>query len=354
MQADRLPQSGASRNWRGVAALLVALVLGACGGGGDGYFGSSGSAGVSGTAASGRPIEGATVTLKDATGRSATRTTRSDGSYSFDDVSGFTWPVVARVEGGTLACGTRANCTPEPNTQRYVGVSVGARAAQNTVNLTPMSHAVVTAAAGFDANGLFDLPLGLLLIDPIDLIEATVTVLDWLVRLDPEALLPRNIDFVNGAFVPTPADPQDSVLELVQLVFSTLVFGQPQFGLLVLTDPHGSAAPVVPLYCDVAGSYQGGYTGSSAGTWNATIDAYTGVIVGTAGPAGSAAVPGLGAVVRLGLGARRTSAAVGFAGLAQFAGGIDAGHVLSGTWASPAEVGGSFSGQRNAVAAACR
>ena len=336
------------------AALLLVVLLGACGGRGDGFFGSSGSASVSGTAASGRPIDGATVTLKDATGRSATRTTRSDGSYSFDDVSGFTWPVVARVEGGTLACGTRANCTPEPNTQRYVGVSVGARSAQNTLNLTPMSHAVVTAAAGFDANGLFDLPLGLLLINPIDLIEATVTVLDWLTRLDPEALLPRNIDFVGGVFVATPTDPQDLVLELVQLVFTTLLFGQPQFGLLVLTDPHGSATPAVPLYCDVAGNYQGSYTGSSAGTWSAIVDAYTGVIAGTAGPAGSAAVPGLGAVVRLGLGARRTSAAVGFAGLAQFAGGIDAGNRLSGSWSSPAEVGGSFSGQRSSVPAGCR
>lgn len=118
---------------RAVTTLIVATVLSACGGGGEYSLGGQGSASLSGTAATGRPIAGATVTLKDVTGRSATQTTRSDGSYSFDDVSGFTWPVVARVEGGSLACGAQANCTAAPNTQRYVGVSLGSRASQNTL-----------------------------------------------------------------------------------------------------------------------------------------------------------------------------------------------------------------------------
>ena len=161
---------------RAIFAVVCTVLLGACGGGdGQFSFGAQGSASLSGTAATGRPIAGATVTLKDVAGHSATQTTRSDGSYSFGDVSGFVWPVVARVEGGVLACGSQAGCTPAPNTQRYVGVSLGTRAAQNTLNLTPMSHAVVSAAARFDANGLFDLPLGLLLINPLDLIDATVT-----------------------------------------------------------------------------------------------------------------------------------------------------------------------------------
>ena len=341
---------------RAIVAFVCAVLLSACGGGdGQFSFGAQGSASLSGTAATGRPIAGATVTLKDVAGHSATQTTRSDGSYSFGDVSGFVWPVVARVEGGLLACGSQAGCTPAPNTQRYVGVSLGTRAAQNTLNLTPMSHAVVSAAARFDANDLFDLPLGLLLINPIDLIDATVTVLDWLLRLDPEALLPRNLDFVNGGFIATPADAQDAVLELLQLVFTTLLFDQSQFGLLVLTSPHAGTTPLVPLYCDVAGSYQGSYAGTSQGTWAATVDAYTGVISGTASnPAGGLGVAGLGTVVRLGLGAQRASAAVGFAGLAQFAGGVDAGNKLSGSWSSSAEVGGTFAGQRTALAAGCR
>ena len=340
---------------RAVAALVVATVLNACGGGGEFSLGGQGSASLSGTAATGRPIAGATVTLKDVAGRSATQTTRSDGSYSFDDVSGLVWPVVARVEGGTLACGTAPNCTPTANTQGYVGVSLGSRATQNTLNLTPMSHAVVSSAARFDANGLFEVPLGLLLINPIDLIDATLTVLDWLIRLDPEALLPRNLDFVNGVFIATPADAQDAVLESLQLVFMTLLFDQSQFGLLVLTSPHAGTTPVVPLFCDVAGSYQGSYAGTSQGTWSATVDAYTGAISGTASnPAGGLGVAGVGAVVRVGLGTRRTSAAVGFAGLAQFAGGIDAARAFSGIWSSPAEVGGTFTGQRSSLASICR
>lgn len=340
---------------RVAAALVAATVLFGCGGGGQFSIGEQGAASLSGTAASGRPIAGATVTLKDVAGHSTTQTTRNDGSYSFGDVSGFVWPVVARVEGGTLVCGAQPGCTPVPNAQRYVGVSLGTRAPQNTLNLTPMSHAVVSSAAHFDANGLFDLPLGLLLINPLDLIDATVNVLDWLIRLDPEALLPRNLDFVNGSFIATPADPQDAVLELLQFVFTTLLFDQSQFVLLVLTSPHGSGSPAVPLHCDVAGSYQGSYAGTSQGTWSATVDAYTGLIAGTASnPAGGLDVAGLGTVVRVGLGTRRTSAALGFAGLAQFAGGIDAGRVFAGVWSSPAEVGGTFTGQRGSVASACR
>ncbi|MEQ1685495.1 MAG: carboxypeptidase-like regulatory domain-containing protein [Burkholderiaceae bacterium] len=340
---------------RAVAALVVASLLNACGGGGEFSLGEYGSASLSGTAATGRPIAGATVTLKDVAGRSATQTTRSDGSYSFDDVSGFTWPVVARVEGGSLACGTQAGCRPEANTQRYVGVSLGARATRNTLNLTPMSHAVVSSAARFDANGLFDLPLGLLLINPLDLIDASLNVLDWLTRLDPTALLPRNIDFVNGPFIATPADAQDAALDLLQFVFTTLLIDSPDFVLLVLTSPTGGATPAAPLYCDVAGHYQGSYSGISQGSWSATIDAYTGLVAGTASnPAGGAEVPGLGAVVRLGLGTQRVSAALGFAGVAQFAGGIDAGRVFTGVWSSATELGGSFTGQRNGTATACR
>lgn len=341
---------------RAVAALIVTAVLSACGGGGGDFsLGGQGSASLSGTAATGRPIAGATVTLKDVAGRSATQTTRSDGSYSFDDVSGFAWPVVARVEGGTLACGSRAGCTPVPNTRRYVGVSLGSRATQNTLNLTPMSHAVVSSAARFDANGLFELPLGLLLINPLDLINATVNVLDWLIRLDPEALLPRNINFVNGPFIATPTDAHDAALDVLQFVFTTLLLDSPEFVLLVLTSPTGGATPAAPLFCDVAGQYAGSYSGTSQGSWSASIDAYTGLVAGSASnPAGGAEVPGLGTVVRLGLGTQRVSAALGFAGLAQFAGGIDAGRGFAGVWSSETELGGTFTGQRGSVAAACR
>jgi hypothetical protein len=342
---------------RAASALILVATLSGCGGGSfvDPVVYIDDPVTVSGTAASGRPIAGATVTVKDAAGHTATQTTNNNGEYGFSVASNFVWPLVARVEGGTLECGARANCAPAPNTGRYVGVSLRKGGGDNRINLTPMSHAVVTSAAHVDANHLFDAPLALLLLNPLDLIDATVTVLDWLLRLDPEALLPRNLDFVNGSFIATPADPQDVVLELLQFVFTTLLLDQSQFGLLVLTSPHGSGVPAVPLYCDVAGSYQGSYAGTRQGTWSATIDAYTGLISGNASnPAGGPGVAGLGTVVRVGLGTRRTSAALGFAGLAQFAGGIDAGRVFAGTWSSPAEVGGTFTGQRGGVASICR
>lgn len=344
---------------RPASALIVLAAMCGCGGGGsfvDQVMYIDDPETVSGTAATGRPIAGATVTVKDAAGHTATQTTDNNGEYAFVAVSNFVWPLVARVEGGTLACGAQANCTPAPNTGRYVGVSLHKGAGGSSrINLTPMSHAVVTSAAHVDANHLFDAPLALLLLNPLDLIDATLNVLDWLLWLDPEALLPRDIDFVNGSFVAVPTDPQDAVFELLQLVFTTLLFGQPQFGLLVLTSPHAGTTPAAPLYCDVAGSYQGSYAGTSQGTWSATIDAYTGLIGGMASnPAGGPDVPGAGTLVRLGLGTQRVSAALGFAGLAQFAGGIDAGRTFAGAWSSPAEVGGTFTGQRSSAASACR
>ena len=85
-----------------------------------------------------------------------------------------------------------------------------------TLNLTPMSHAVVSASTHRDANSVFEAPDLLDPVNPLDLIEATFTVLDWLLRLDPTILLPRDIDFVGGAFVPAPGDSQDAVLDLMQ------------------------------------------------------------------------------------------------------------------------------------------
>ena len=58
--------------------------------------GSGGTASVRGTASMGSPIVGATVTLKDSTGKSTTATTASDGTYTLN-TSGMTPPYFVQV-----------------------------------------------------------------------------------------------------------------------------------------------------------------------------------------------------------------------------------------------------------------
>ncbi|MEP6875332.1 MAG: carboxypeptidase-like regulatory domain-containing protein [Burkholderiales bacterium] len=338
--------------WRHALTCFALFALSACGGGGSGEHGVvfiDDPVTVSGTAASARPLSGASVTLKDASGQSATTTTDANGRYAAALPKSFAWPVVARVSGGTLGCGTRSGCTPSANTQSYVGVAAGTPGLSKTLNLTPMSHAIVSAATRTDADALFATPSSLSLLNPLDLIDATFTVLDWLLRLDPLVLIPRDMNFLSGDFSTTPLDPQDLVLETFQQVLAALLLDQGAFDLLVTTSPTATTAPPAPLFCDVAGHYQGSIAGSRDGTWAADVDASTGVVT-NASLDGAA---GLGALTRTGLGEQRASVTLAFTTLTQFQGNVDAGAVMSGSWSDPLGASGSFVGQRISVAATC-
>lgn len=338
--------------WRHALTCFALFALSACGGGSNeqGAVFIDDPVTVSGTAASGRPLSGASVTLKDAGGHSATTTTDANGHYAAALPKNFGWPVVARVSGGTLGCGTRNACTPSANTQSYVGVAAGTPGLSHTLNLTPMSHAIVSAATRTDADALFATPNSLSLLNPLDLIDATFTVLDWLLRLDPLVLLPRDINFLSGDFSPTPLDPQDLVLETFQQVLAALLLDQGAFDLLVTTSPSATTPPSAPLFCDVAGHYQGSIAGGRTGTWVADVDASTGVVIN----AMLDGVAGLGALTRTGLGAQRASVTLTFATLTQFQGSVDSGAVMSGSWSDPLGGHGGFNGQRTSVAAGCR
>jgi hypothetical protein len=342
----------ATPRWTHALACAAVLMLNACGGGSSeqAVFFINDPISFSGTAASGRPLSGASVTLKDASGHSTTATTDAAGHYTAVLPQGFGWPVVARVSGGTLGCGTRSGCTPSANTQSYVGVAAGTPGSGNTLNLTPMSHAIVSAATHADADALFATPTSLSLLNPLDLIDATLTVLDWLLRLDPLVLVPRDINFLSGDFSPTPLDPQDLVLETFQQILAALLLDQGAFDLLVTTSPTASTPPPAPLFCDVAGHYQGSTAGGRSGTWTADVDASTG-LVSNAALDGSA---GLGALTRTGIGAQRARMTLTFATLTQFQGQVDASAVMSGSWSDPLGVAGSFTGQRTSKAAGCR
>ena len=86
-----------------VSSLVASIFLIGCGnsgtsgnsGGGSGS-GAGGTASVRGTASMGSPIVGATVTLKDSTGKSTTATTASDGTYTLN-TTGMTPPYFVQV-----------------------------------------------------------------------------------------------------------------------------------------------------------------------------------------------------------------------------------------------------------------
>ena len=67
-----------------MVSLLAAFVAGCGGGGGSGGGTVSGKVTLSGTAATGDPIQSATITIRDAAGVVTTTTTDSYGSYTVE------------------------------------------------------------------------------------------------------------------------------------------------------------------------------------------------------------------------------------------------------------------------------
>jgi len=92
-----------TRMFRNVLAAGVLIAsLAACGGGGNSTT-AGGSTTVAGTAATGKPIANATITLRDGSGNTKTATSDANGKYSVD-VTGLTPPYLLKVStvDGTL------------------------------------------------------------------------------------------------------------------------------------------------------------------------------------------------------------------------------------------------------------
>lgn len=331
----------------------LALALASCGGGGGGDAAPAAKPrSVSGTAAVGRPLAGSTVTLKGANGRTAKATTASDGSFLFPDVSLFTWPLVAQVEGGNVGCVDDPVCQAFVNLWIYTAISIiQSDGDDTTINLTPVADAIVGAATGTSPAEVFLRPELLAGVTPQRILDAQTKVFDWLKKLDPLLTLPTGTNFLTDPFRARPTDRQDQTLDSLDAVLTALGLTPQQFSLLT----RGSTTtPAVPIYCDVAGSYTGSYTGNDQGTWTATIDAYSGQILanGRSTQIASLTFHGEGLVTRLGIGTQRTSGGVGFAGVAVFAGNISDAAAFTGNWTNPLQRG-TFSGQRQARATGC-
>ena len=108
--------------------------------------GSGGTASVRGTASVGSPIVGATVTLKDSTGKSTTATTASDGTYTLN-TSGMTPPYFVQV---VTTSGTT-----------FYSVSADALAS-TTINTSVLTDVIVRSwftAQGVNPNSAFANPV---------------------------------------------------------------------------------------------------------------------------------------------------------------------------------------------------
>ncbi|WP_155027731.1 hypothetical protein [Burkholderia pseudomallei] len=122
------------------ASMCAALV--ACGGGNSSNSGtSSPSVITSGTAAVGSPIVGGTVTLKCASGATASATTTADGTYSVT-LKSADYPCVALVSGGQAKGAALASALHS------------VAAAPGTTNVTPLTDLIVGVLGNGNASAL--------------------------------------------------------------------------------------------------------------------------------------------------------------------------------------------------------
>lgn len=130
---------------RAALAAAVSLALGTliagCGGGGGGSStpGTPVAPSLSGVAAVGAPMEGATITLTDATGRTLTTTAAADGSYRFGDLTGFTPPLQIQ-----------ASATMGETDVTHHALIASLPAGDGVANVTPLTTAMVALVAPTD------------------------------------------------------------------------------------------------------------------------------------------------------------------------------------------------------------
>jgi hypothetical protein len=115
----------------GIVLLFSGLVFISCSGGGGGGGSQGVQYNLSGTVASGSPIGGAALILKDSLGQSLSATTAANGTYSLD-TTGLTPPFLIQVATGG-------------STTLY---SVSADANPQTVNVTPLTDVIVRSWYG--------------------------------------------------------------------------------------------------------------------------------------------------------------------------------------------------------------
>lgn len=194
---------------------LAAAALVACGGGGSG--GTSTTSSLTGTAAVGAPLAGATVVLKDSTGKTLTQTAGADGTYTFADVSGLTAPLMLQATG--TAGGTNYTLHSVLETAPASGVS-------GIINVSPQTDAATAQALGAEPATVFADAAQIKTIDATKLADAkarlNAALADVLTALGKD---PKTVDVFTTAFK---ADNTglDKLLDLVSVNNAATSSGQ--------------------------------------------------------------------------------------------------------------------------------
>lgn len=183
------------------ASLLAALA--ACGGGGGSDTATGNSNTTTGVAAIGAPIVGASVTLKCASGATASATTGSDGSWGVR-LKSSDYPCAVRVNGGT------ANGQALPSALHSVAQTTG------TTNITPLTDLITAALAGQNPATWYDNAKGGDLSGAITTSGLSIALNNLttaLSTLPGKPALPSGFDPLTSKFKAQQGDAGDDLLE---------------------------------------------------------------------------------------------------------------------------------------------
>ncbi len=213
-----------------LAAISVAS-LAACGGGGSPTAELSPPS-LSGTVAVGAPLPGASVTLKDATGKTLTVTAGADGSYTFKDVSGLTAPLMLQAKGTAGGASYTLHSVLE---------SVPAAGVSGVINVTPATDAATAQAVGADPATVFADATKIKAVDAVKLADAkarlNAALKDVLTALGED---PSKVDLFTTKFA---ADNKglDKLLDLVAVSSNASTSGQE----IKITDKNTQASNTI-------------------------------------------------------------------------------------------------------------
>lgn len=187
------------------------LLLQGCGGDSGGGNTANTSPTITGTAAYGAPMAQASVTLLDAQGTQRTATAGDDGSYTID-ATGLKAPFLitaSMVSGDTTL------------TYSAIGTTVPTQGAVATVNLTPLTTAIVTLASSTGSDPTqFQSASALQALDTSRLSKAEDTVKTIIAEVAKDAGLGTNFNPVTTPFAANLTSGGDKILETIKVTVS--------------------------------------------------------------------------------------------------------------------------------------
>ena len=158
---------------------------------------------TSGVAATGNPITSGAITLKCASGATATAVTGSDGSYLMN-MKDTDYPCVVQVSGGSA------------NGRALTGNLYSVAATSGKANITPLTDLMVSAVAGISPNDFYNTATPTSLTSAItgDKLNVALTKLKaTIAQLPGQLTISSNFNTVTGQFSAAKGDAQDALLD---------------------------------------------------------------------------------------------------------------------------------------------